>query len=290
MIEIKLLFFILGSFFMLEQPNLFAEKVKVYLDPVKKEVRIEQYGLLSSEVESDIAKTAEYGKIKNNEVNWVKETDSFTNKRVEWHLSDKEPKLVIHFNYTNPADLETMGIYAKEDEVSVFEFENMKILAGKPTEEENFVTFNKKELIAFELDFPVDNFVEIQAGKKVIRKDLLGKALFGRKSDDFRGRLFQVAENNGQFPTPIKNGNTFLLDEESNELTFVDDSKGKMDFMDNNQVRVQVSKTNSKTAPFQEKDQIYTFELDNLLLKLTPLKKESQPQGEKEAYYFVVIN
>jgi len=290
MIEIKLLFFILGSFFMLEQPNLFAEKVKVYLDPVKKEVRIEQYGLLSSEVESDIAKTAEYGKIKNNEVNWVKETDSFTNKRVEWHLSDKEPKLVIHFNYTNPADLEAMGIYAKEDEVSVFEFENMKILAGKPTEEENFVTFNNKELIAFELDFPVDNFVEIQAGKKVIRKDLLGKALFGRKSDDFRGRLFQVAENNGQYPTPIKNGNTFLLDEESNELTFVDDSKGKMDFMDNNQVRVQVSKSNSKTAPFQEKDQIYTYELDNLLLKLTPLKKESQPQGEKEVYYFVVIN
>lgn len=290
MIEIKLLFFILGSFFMLEQPNLFAEKVKVYLDPVKKEVRIEQYGLLSSEIESDIAKTEEYRKIKNNQVNWVKETDSFTNKRVEWHLSDKEPKVVIHFNYTNPADLEAMGIYAKDDEVSVFEYENMKILAGKPTEEENFVTFNNKELIAFELDFPVDNFVEIQGGKKVIRKDLLGKALFGRKSDDFRGRLFQVAENNGQYPTPIKNGNTFLLDEESNELTFVDDSKGKMDFMDNNQVRVQVSKPNSKTAPFQEEDQIYTYELDNLHLKLTPITKGNQPQGIKEAYYFVVIN
>lgn len=290
MIEIKLLFFILGSFFMLEQPNLFAEKVKVYLDPVKKEVRIEQYGLLSSEIESDIAKTEEYRKIKNNQVNWVKETDSFTNKRVEWHLSDKEPKVVIHFNYTNPADLEAMGIYAKDDEVSVFEYENMKILAGKPTEEENFVTFNNKELIAFELDFPVDNFVEIQGGKKVIRKDLLGKALFGRKSDDFRGRLFQVAENNGQYPTPIKNGNTFLLDEESNELTFVDDSKGKMDFMDNNQVRVQVSKPNSKTAPFQEEDQIYTYELDNSHLKLTPITKGNQPQGKKEAYYFVVIN
>lgn len=290
MIEIKLLFFILGSFFMLEQPNLFAEKVKVYLDPVKKEVRIEQYGLLSSEIESDIAKTEEYRKIKNNQVNWVKETDSFTNKRVEWHLSDKEPKVVIHFNYTNPADLEAMGIYAKDDEVSVFEYENMKILAGKPTEEENFVTFNNKELIAFELDFPVDNFVEIQGGKKVIQKDLLGKALFGRKSDDFRGRLFQVAENNGQYPTPIKNGNTFLLDEESNELTFVDDSKGKMDFMDNNQVRVQVSKPNSKTAPFQEEDQIYTYELDNLHLKITPITKGNQPQGKKEAYYFVVIN
>lgn len=290
MIEIKLLFFILGSFLMLEQPNLFAEKVKVYLDPVKKEVRIEQYGLLSSEIESDIAKTEEYRKIKNNQVNWVKETDSFTDKRVEWHLSDKEPKVVIHFNYTNPADLEAMGIYAKDDEVSVFEYENMKILAGKPTEEENFVTFNNKELIAFELDFPVDNFVEIQGGKKVIRKDLLGKALFGRKSDDFRGSLFQVAENNGQYPTPIKNGNTFLLDEESNELTFVDDSKGKMDFMDNNQVRVQVSKPNSKTAPFQEKDQIYTYELDNPHLKLTPITKGNQPQEKKEAYYFVVIN
>ena len=290
MIEIKLLFFILGSFFLLEQPNLFAEKVKVYLDPVKKEVRIEQYGLLSSEIESDIAKTEEYRKIKNNQVNWVKETDSFTNKRVEWHLSDKEPKLVIHFNYSNPADLEAMGIYAKDDEVSVFEYENMKILAGKPTEEENFVTFNNKELIAFELTFPVENFVELKDGKKLIRNDLRGKPLFGRKSDDFRGKLFQVAENKGQFPTAIKNGNTFLLDEESNKVTFDDDNKGIMDFLDNNQIRVQVGSPNSKTAPFHEGDQIYSYELDNLQLKLTPITKGNQPQKNKEFYYFVVIN
>jgi hypothetical protein len=102
---IKIIYIILGTFFMREQPGLIAEKATVTVDPIKKEVVIFQENLISATDIKDVKQTEEYRKLTANELNWVKELEPFQNKTLTFEEKDGKINAKLSFNYADPKDL-----------------------------------------------------------------------------------------------------------------------------------------------------------------------------------------
>ncbi|WP_299112489.1 hypothetical protein [uncultured Winogradskyella sp.] len=117
--EIKILFFIVGAFFGVNQSQIVAEKSTVTINPEEKTITIIQENLISVvQQESDsISLTAELLKVSNTNVKWSSEFDGYLQKEKEFYTSEdkKTLNLKLKLTYTTNDDLKDFGIYLNKD-------------------------------------------------------------------------------------------------------------------------------------------------------------------------------
>ncbi|MEI5983396.1 hypothetical protein VJ786_00640 [Sphingobacterium sp. PU5-4] len=291
MIEIKLIFLLIGSFFMVEQPSLFAPKAVVTVDPIKKTVQIDQFGMISTDMESDVLKNPDYLKIKDKEVKWVAETDAFSNKEVIWKVEGNKLSSSIRMNYTDEHDLWAMGIFYEEDKFSIITDQNMKALKGKLKQEGDYLHFEVNEPFSFEVNMDPKG-MEIFEGSGAdlrLKENLRGFPLFGKKSNELREQTFQRAEIKNDIFETMDAGPSFSVDMVGNKALVNGDVEAEFDFMDNNELRIKLSKNipNSLIWSTSARKFRYSYNSGHRVLTLVPLWYAGEGTNEKEkALYF----
>ena len=112
--EIKILFFIVGTFFGVDQSLVISETTTVTINPEEKTIVILQENLISLiQNESDSLKVlAELKLISQPEHQWSSEFKDFSNKAKCFYISDNEKTLnsKISLTYKNVTDLKVFGI------------------------------------------------------------------------------------------------------------------------------------------------------------------------------------
>lgn len=118
--QIKIIFFLLASFFGIEDSKIAADKNTVTVYPKDHKIEIVQEHLFTIiQTEKDTALTlAQWQQLvnwKENKLPWAKELDNFTNKDVtiENNGGTIEPR--ISFNYTDENDLRALGIWYNKE-------------------------------------------------------------------------------------------------------------------------------------------------------------------------------
>lgn len=280
MIEIKLIFLLIGSFFMLEQPSLFAPKAVVTVDPIKKTVQIDQVGMISTDMESDVLKNPDYLKIKDKEVKWVAETDAFSNKEVSWSVEGNKLSSSIRMNYTDEHDLWAMGIFYEESKFSIITDQNMKALKGKSKQEGDYLHFAVNEPFSFEVNMDPKG-MEIFEGNGAdlrLKENLRGFPLFGKKSNEIRGQTFQRAEIINEVFETMDAGPSFSVNMVGNKALVNGDVEAEFDFKDNNILRIKLSKDIPNFLIWGISGKLYRYSFDSAHRVLT-LNQLDDPKG-----------
>ncbi len=280
MIEIKLIFLLIGSFFMLEQPSLFAPKSVVTVDPIKKTVQIDQIGMIFTDMESDVLKNPDYLKIKNKEVKWVAETDAFSNKEVSWSVEGNKLSSSIRMNYTDEHDLWAMGIFYEESKFSIITDQNMKALKGKSKQEGDYLHFEVNEPFSFEVNMDPKG-MEIFEGNGAdlrLKENLRGFPLFGKKSNEIREQTFQRAEIINEVFETMDAGPSFSVDMVGNKALVNGDVEAEFDFKDNNILRIKLSKDIPNFLIWGISGKLYRYSFDSAHRVLT-LNQLDDPKG-----------
>jgi len=280
MIEIKLIFLLIGSFFMLEQPSLFAPKAVVTVDPIKKTVQIDQVGMISTDMESDVLKNPDYLKIKDKEVKWVAETDAFRNKEVSWSVEGNKLSSSIRMNYTDEHDLWAMGIFYEESKFSIITDQNMKALKGKSKQEGDYLHFAVNEPFSFEVNMDPKG-MEIFEGNGAdlrLKENLRGFPLFGKKSNEIREQTFQRAEIINEVFETMDAGPSFSVNRVGNKALVNGDVEAEFDFKDNNILRIKLSKDIPNFLIWGISGKLYRYSFDSAHRVLT-LNQLDDPKG-----------
>ncbi len=280
MIEIKLIFLLIGSFFMLEQPSLFAPKAVVTVDPIKKTVQIDQIGMISTDMESDVLKNPDYLKIKDKEVKWVAETDAFSNKEVSWSVEGNKLSSSIRMNYTDEHDLWAMGIFYEENKFSIITDQNMKVLKGKSKQEGDHLHFEVNEPFSFEVNMDPKG-MEIFEGNGAdlrLKENLRGFPLFGKKSNEIREQTFQRAEIINEVFETMDAGPSFSVNRVGNKALVNGDVEAEFDFKDNNILRIKLSKDIPNFLIWGISGKLYRYSFDSAHRVLT-LNQLDDPKG-----------
>ncbi|WP_099365056.1 hypothetical protein [Sphingobacterium sp. 1.A.4] len=280
MIEIKLIFLLIGSFFMLEQPSLFAPKAVVTVDPIKKTVQIDQVGMISTDMESDVLKNPDYLKIKDKEVKWVAETDAFSNKEVSWSVEGNKLSSSIRMNYTDEHDLWAMGIFYEESKFSIITDQNMKALKGKSKQEGDYLHFAVNEPFSFEVNMDPKG-MEIFEGNGAdlrLKENLRGFPLFGKKSNEIREQTFQRAEIINEVFETMDAGPSFSVNRVGNKALVNGDVEAEFDFKDNNILRIKLSKDIPNFLIWGISGKLYRYSFDSAHRVLT-LNQLDDPKG-----------
>lgn len=119
--EIKVLVFVLCSFFQTEEDRIFAEKATITIDPLDKTVEIileDPFTIIDTNEDFE-ATRIQYDSIlqwSNKNTNWSKELDHFIDKQLNVIHKDAEKDskssiFNIKLNYENEKDLEILGIW-----------------------------------------------------------------------------------------------------------------------------------------------------------------------------------
>jgi hypothetical protein len=118
--EIKVLVFVLCTFFQTEEDRIFAEKATVTIDPLEKivEINLEDPFTIVKSNEDFAATRMQYDSIvywSNTNTNWSKDLDHFVSKElhssIEENLDLEMENFKIILNYEDEKDLEAIGIW-----------------------------------------------------------------------------------------------------------------------------------------------------------------------------------
>lgn len=114
--QIKIIFFVLTSFFGIEDGRIVADKTTVTIDPKTQEIEIVQENLFTViQSEKDTILTLEqWEKLrywKERKTFWAKELDSFTNKSLTFTPIKKTIQPHLLLTYSKEKDLRMMGIW-----------------------------------------------------------------------------------------------------------------------------------------------------------------------------------
>lgn len=117
--EIKILFFVIGTFFGINQSNIIAEKATVTVDPEAKTITVLQENLISIiQNESDSLNVMnELEKITQPNYPWSSEFANFSKKEKCFFISEDTQtlNLKLTLTYTTANDLKTFGINKNSD-------------------------------------------------------------------------------------------------------------------------------------------------------------------------------
>lgn len=125
--QIKILFFIAGTFFGVDQSRIIAEKTTVTINPQEKTIVILQENLVSLiKNEGDSLKVQnELEKIKQPNQSWSSEFKDYSKKEKDFYIAvdDQTLNLKLTLNYTSAKDLKAFGIdINKDDKFSMTNF------------------------------------------------------------------------------------------------------------------------------------------------------------------------
>ncbi|WP_282118210.1 hypothetical protein [Maribacter aquivivus] len=118
--QIKIIFFLLASFFGIEESKIAADKNTVTVYPEDHKIEIVQEHLFTIiQTEKDTALTLaqweQLAKWKENKLSWAKELENFTNKDVTIENNEGTIAPRISFNYTDEKDLRALGIWYNKE-------------------------------------------------------------------------------------------------------------------------------------------------------------------------------
>ncbi|APQ16924.1 hypothetical protein [Maribacter hydrothermalis] len=165
--QINIIFFLLASFFGIEDSKIAADKTTVTINPKTKEIVIVQehiFTFIQTEKDTAIA-LAQWEKIANWKVNnipWAKELESFPSKGAIINSVNGELQTHITLTYTNENDLRAMGIwYNKEkNQFSINEIPRDHTTSETGKIEGNYWVFNGNSAFSFTtepfVDLPTD--------------------------------------------------------------------------------------------------------------------------------------
>lgn len=179
--QIKILFFLLTSFFAFDKGHIAADKTTVTVHPDKQEIVIVQEGLFSvvqSEKDSTMV-LEQWENIthwKENNTPWAKELDSFSVKSFD--LTDAQntlrPKIIL--KYSNGENLQALGIWydPEKDQYSINHIpeQNLKTKVGELNG--NYWIFEGGSTFSFTLE-PFLQMPERYQKSKVPLNELLAK-------------------------------------------------------------------------------------------------------------------
>lgn len=168
--EIKILFFIVGTFFGVDQSRIIAESTTVTIDPEEKTITILQEDLISLiRDESDSLKVQnELTKITQTTHPWSSELTGFTKKHKNFYSAEDEKtlNLELRFTYTSPNDLSVFGIHVNNDgNFSMTNFPKSHLSSTDGTLGERYWVFDANQSFSFTeaplTDLP-DEYLEIK--------------------------------------------------------------------------------------------------------------------------------
>jgi len=152
--KIKIVFFILGSFFGIENSRIISEKVKVTIEPNRKTITIIQenlFSILKSEKDS-LAIDIEIDEI--NEKNWLTELKAYSLKSFEFYADKNNilnAKIILH--YTNFRDLKTYAIDVNQQgNYSIINIPEWNLKTNGGTLDGNYWNFDASKPFSFTLE------------------------------------------------------------------------------------------------------------------------------------------
>lgn len=118
--QIKIIFFLIGSFFGIENSRIASDKTTVTIYPEKQKIKIVQENLFTIiQTEKDTALIlAQWEQLANwneNKLPWAKELENFTNKNVIIENNEGAIAPRISFNYTDENDLSALAIWYNKE-------------------------------------------------------------------------------------------------------------------------------------------------------------------------------
>ncbi|WP_036156874.1 hypothetical protein [Maribacter forsetii] len=118
--QIKIIFFLIGSFFGIENSRIASDKTIVTIYPEKHKIEIVQENLFTIiQTEKDtaliLAQWEQLANWKENKLPWAKELENFTNKNVTIENNEGAIAPRISFNYTDEDDLRALGIWYNKE-------------------------------------------------------------------------------------------------------------------------------------------------------------------------------
>ena len=179
--QIKIIFFVLSSFFGIEDGRIASNKTTIAIDPENKEIEIVQeklFTVIRSERDRVIV-LEEWGKLlnwKEREISWAKELDSFSVKSFNLApiKNEVQPHLVL--NYSKEEDLRSLGIWYNKEEnqfsINHIPQHNINTKDGKLIG--NYWRFNSDSKFSFTME-PFLQMPEDYQKRKVTLEQLLAE-------------------------------------------------------------------------------------------------------------------
>lgn len=156
--ELKILFFVLGSFFGIEDGRILAGKTTVNVNPKKRTIEVIQKDLFTIiQSENDrISTLAERNFLFNQEekeTSWVKELDNFLSKKLTLtHQEKMEPS--VSLRYSTETDLQAMGIWydADKNQFSINHVPDQNITTKDGTLTGSYWVFQGEDTYSFTIE------------------------------------------------------------------------------------------------------------------------------------------
>ncbi|MBC3847043.1 hypothetical protein H8K90_11675 [Winogradskyella echinorum] len=158
---IKILFFVIGSFFGVEQSQIFSEKTTVTINPTEKTIIVFNENILSliKTKEDSLKVNNELKAISQSKQKWSKEFKNYSKKEQIFSISNDGETLnsKISLTYNNHADLKAFGIdINKKGQFSMMNFPKHHIKSADGTLGERYWNFDTTKTFTFTLEALTD--------------------------------------------------------------------------------------------------------------------------------------
>lgn len=178
--QIKILFFVIGSFFGMEDARIAADKTTVTIDPISRQIEIIQEDLFAViQSESDTTLVMQQWKFINQpnvpKEAWAKDLDSLSLNDFSLKSSEKSIRPHMIFNYNKPSDLRVMGVWydAAKNQFSINEIPRQNIKTKQGELAGNYWIFDDASPFSFTLE-PFKDIPQEYQKQKVPIVRLLG--------------------------------------------------------------------------------------------------------------------
>lgn len=173
--EIKIVFFILTSFFEIEDGRIASDKTTITIYSQNKKIEIIQEGLFTVlETKKDSTLILEQWKKildkKGKNKVWAKELNDFPVKSFNFTSTKNAIQTHIILNYTKEKDLRNLGIWYNEDrnEFSINNIPQYNIKTNDGKLEGNYWVFNAEDTVTF----TIEPFLQMPENYKKLRRPL----------------------------------------------------------------------------------------------------------------------
>ncbi len=288
--EIKIFFIIIGTFFMREQPGLIAENATVFVDPLKKEVRIEQQNLISTTAVQEIEKTEEFLKLKKHELAWSDELEVFKNKQISFQENNGKISSTITFNYDRPEDLSKINLHYSDSEFSILQEENMEAKSGKSEKKEPYLIFSDSTPFSFSVTV-YDEWLDPQKEGVYFNPEYIDQPLVMKKSDALKGRTYhQTSQLAIEGIKPLYSSpklNIFFAEDQDFAL-LNEEYETEVEYLDNNVVNIKIKDMISDMETLKVGDNYFKYVIDGLkgtLILISTHEQETVDAAPKKFYF-----
>jgi len=176
--QIKILFFVLTSFFGIENGRIASDKTTITIHPQNKEIEIIQEGLFSIiQTKEDRAITlkqwnAIFEAKEKHTLTWSKELNEFPIKNLNFTFNESTIQSRLMLKYTKEKDLRALGIWYNEEKnefsINNIPHNNIKTEGGKL--EENYWIFNAENTVTYTIEPFLQMPEEFKEFKKTLKE------------------------------------------------------------------------------------------------------------------------